>query len=291
MKISNVIVNLGRVVAFYPGLKVITGSTTSSILLCQLLYWSNKTRDDGWIYKDRYELIEETGLTYNEQLTAKKALSTLGLISYQPRPLEHTSRYRVNTDVLNRLWDEVSGQESVAKPVLPEDEETRVLPEAVAPATEVVKTEEKVSIKNVTPSPKIEKKGDALDGMLFYANSAGKKKSDELISIRDKMQKGFHITMDDKRWERFIEFVWGMEQKGQKVEQFIKWALDEGFDPIYWPPEKMKTLWPRAFMKKEAVKIDDNFVKYVPPSAPAGDSDGGPYVPMPKSLTSKMKPE
>ncbi len=62
MRVAEFVIDLGRTVAYYPSLKKITGSATSTILLCQLLYWTNKAKD-GWIWKTTSEIEEETGLT------------------------------------------------------------------------------------------------------------------------------------------------------------------------------------------------------------------------------------
>ena len=73
MKLSQFLTDVGRPVAYHPKLKKITGSTTATILLCQFIYWRGKeSNKDGWLYKDSDEIEEETGLTYNEQKTARK---------------------------------------------------------------------------------------------------------------------------------------------------------------------------------------------------------------------------
>jgi hypothetical protein len=51
MKLTDFLQDVGRPVAFYPSLRRITGSTTATLFLCQLIYWKGKEADkEGWIY-------------------------------------------------------------------------------------------------------------------------------------------------------------------------------------------------------------------------------------------------
>ena len=111
MELTDYILNLGRVVAYYPNLKILTGSTTATILLCQLLYWTKKTKDpSGWIWKTALDIEEETGLTKNEQKTAISTLVASKLISREVKRLDHGTRYKVNVDVLNKKWRDINGE-------------------------------------------------------------------------------------------------------------------------------------------------------------------------------------
>jgi hypothetical protein len=124
MKLTHYIVDLGRAVAYYPNLKKVTGSTTASILLCQLLYWSDKS-EDGWIYKNSYDIEEETGLTYFEQRTARKKLVKEGLITEREDFLMHRIGFMVCQDALNQKWEKHGGKQ--LKPIKKEksQEETK----------------------------------------------------------------------------------------------------------------------------------------------------------------------
>jgi hypothetical protein len=105
MKATDVIIGLGRPVAFYPGLKKITKSTTASILLCQFIYWLEKQDDpEGWIYKTSKDIEKETGLTYLEQVTARKVLIKLGFIKEKYKRIEHQMYFKVMVDEINEKW-------------------------------------------------------------------------------------------------------------------------------------------------------------------------------------------
>jgi hypothetical protein len=264
MKLTNYIIDLGRVVAYYPNLKKVTESTTSSILLCQLLYWSNKTKD-GWIWKNSEEIEEETGLTYNEQKTARRTLVDLGLLEEENKRLSHSIRFRINQDALNARWEKITGDKT--EPIV--KEEAPVVVPIVTPVAPVEGTIEASFMKPLPPvEPRrtaVEKKGDMLDALLDAEKSPGMQKMRAKISIKQKIEKKFGVIADDKRWDAFIEFVHNRQEKeNQSIERFIDWAIQEGFNAMYWSPEKMKTLWPQAFIKADNSKPREDFVEKLP---------------------------
>jgi hypothetical protein len=114
MKLSDYISDIGRVVAYYPNLKKITGSTTATVLLCQFIYWSDKAeKNNGWVEKNAAQIEEETGLTRNEQRTAKRELQEKGLLEMHRQRLRHNSRYKINKEKINELWDAQNGKPAV----------------------------------------------------------------------------------------------------------------------------------------------------------------------------------
>lgn len=106
MKLSDFLVGVGRPVAYYPSLTKITGGATATILVCQLLYWTDKQQDpDGWIYKTQKELTEETGLSRYEQEGARTKLRDAGLLEEQRKGVPARLYYRVNLEALNAAWE------------------------------------------------------------------------------------------------------------------------------------------------------------------------------------------
>ena len=261
MKLSNYIIDLGRVVAYYPNLKKITDSTTSSILLCQLLYWCDKTRDQ-WIWKTSDDIEEETGLTYNEQRTARKNLVDLGIVTEEYKRLDHMYRFRVNQEILNSMWEGYTGKKSEA--IVPKiKKSTSNQPEHVYKQDTTAKTTAKVSTK-------------AKD----TADEDKKLKIKQ--SIKEKIEKKLNITADDLRWSKFIDFVYDkQENNSQPIETFIDWAIKEGFNPIYWTPEKMKTVYPQAFIVTGKQQASKSFVKKLP------KREQEEFAPMPKDIGRK----
>lgn len=83
----------------------ITGHPKDAILLSQLVYWTRRGRDvvahDGWIHKTRDAWRQETGLSRDEQESARRRLRERGLIQEcrggQPARL----RYRLRQEALS----------------------------------------------------------------------------------------------------------------------------------------------------------------------------------------------
>jgi hypothetical protein len=284
MKLTNYIIDMGRVVAYYPKLRMVTGSTTATILFCQLLYWLDKT-SDGWIYKDSYDITEETGLSIYEQQTARKVLIELGVLTEEYKRLDHKIAFRINQEKFNDLWEQESGKASKLRFTKKDDDETPIpIPRPVNlkdfqdPALHPENSPKSMSDNNPES-----KKGDLMDGIVFYAQTPGARKEMIKNEIRDNMENKFHINMVNKKWEHFIDYVYGRQERhNEPAERFVEWALKKGFDPVYWTPEKCETVYPQAFIE-EKDKIREDFVQK-PPEHVEED-----YADMPEHLKKKKK--
>ena len=72
-----------------------------AVMLSQLVYWADKSKDkNGWIYKTGKEWTEETGLTRREQDTARKNLRELGFIEEHKHGVPCKVHFRVNQSAL-----------------------------------------------------------------------------------------------------------------------------------------------------------------------------------------------
>jgi hypothetical protein len=105
----------GHTIAYFPSLSPCVGGSNAAILLCQLIYWTPRAKDpDGWIYKSQLEVIEECGLSRDEQRTARKALKSRGLIAERYDRLGHQLYFQVNMDAYNAvvegLYDEIGDE-------------------------------------------------------------------------------------------------------------------------------------------------------------------------------------
>lgn len=105
MRPTDLMLNLGRPVAFYPGMARHVGGVNACLFLCQLLYWSDKATSELGVYKTAEEWTEETGLSYKEQATARRKLKEFGLIEEIEKRLEHKIFYLINLDRLNDLLE------------------------------------------------------------------------------------------------------------------------------------------------------------------------------------------
>jgi hypothetical protein len=137
LKLTELLTDPGRPVAFYPRLRALTGSTNATVLLCQLIYWQGKQADtDGWIQK-RVEAAEddpdgaldasnqsiemETGLTYCEQATARRQLRDRGFLRERRDRADNWVYFQVDLEAVERAWAGI-GQERSRKPGLPTSE-------------------------------------------------------------------------------------------------------------------------------------------------------------------------
>lgn len=140
MKLSDFLADVGRPIAYYPGLRQITGSTTATILFCQLMYWTGKEKSgDGWIYKSAEELEDETGMSYDEQKTARAKLIERGLIEEDYKRLEHRMYFRVKLDTLNAVWEiPEHGNAQMGKQAMP-DSSNMATPSSLNDLTETTR--------------------------------------------------------------------------------------------------------------------------------------------------------
>ena len=139
--------------------------------------------------------------------------------------------------------------------------------------------------KGVSTVKKPAKQGDLLDGMIAAQNSAGMEKMNGMNAIREKIEKKLCVNPDSKQWNSFIEFAYGRQKKnGESIEKFMDWAIENNFQAVYWPPEKMRTLWPQAFVENKANLPLEDFVAPLPPRREEVE-----VAPMPKDIGRKRE--
>src|SRR5690625_658187 len=100
----NAIRSIGRPVAFFPALAKYVGGVNAAILLGQLMYWDERTDENGLgVYKTTQEWEIETGLSYREQRTARAKLKEKGLLEETYQRLNHRMYYKLNRVVFDEL--------------------------------------------------------------------------------------------------------------------------------------------------------------------------------------------
>lgn len=181
MKLTDFLTEVGRPVAYYPELRKITGSVTATILLCQFIYWRGKESDpEGWLYKESSEIEEETGLSYEEQKTARKKLVDASFLEEHYARLDHRMMFKILPDAINDKWGKPKslvpeqGNPVLGNVAIPcslnESETTAETTTEIAP-----EAGGNGRMKDRKPGGSdAVKKGDAIDGMLaFQAPPAG----------------------------------------------------------------------------------------------------------------------
>ncbi|WOD19817.1 hypothetical protein [Paraburkholderia kirstenboschensis] len=103
MKLTDLLREIGRPIAYHPGLAPKLGGVNAAVLFGQLFYWQARTQNPLGVFKTADELEEETGLSYEEQRTARKALRTRGVLVETNKRLEHKLFFRIDEDALEAL--------------------------------------------------------------------------------------------------------------------------------------------------------------------------------------------
>ncbi len=101
MRFSEILKNLGNPIAYYPSLAKPLGGAAASILFGQLFYWWDKCDQEKGIYKTAEELELETGLTIQEQRSARTKLKKLGILSEIHKRLEHRLYFTLNLEIFD----------------------------------------------------------------------------------------------------------------------------------------------------------------------------------------------
>lgn len=98
---------LDRPIAYQPAFAQLRAGKVKSgpaaaVLLSQLVYWHNRM-DGEWLYKTREDIKKETGLSRDEQETARKRLVALGVLEEDLRGVPATVHFKINTERLEAL--------------------------------------------------------------------------------------------------------------------------------------------------------------------------------------------
>jgi len=105
---------MGRHIAFHRRLVDLTGSVKAALLLSQTIYWTRHGRDvassDGWFFKTTTQWETETGLTVNEQTTARAVLRELAILNEQRIGIPAKLHFRLAADPLAALLAERVGR-------------------------------------------------------------------------------------------------------------------------------------------------------------------------------------
>lgn len=248
MKLTDFLQNTGRPIAYYPSLRKITGSTTATILLCQFIYWRGKESDpNGWLYKESSEIEEETGLSYDEQKTARKKLIENGLIQEHYARLDHQMRFLVNLEEINRKWSEVEipeqGNASFGK---------AELGDSLNSNTEST-TENGFDSKHTAYNRGEQERPDLVDAYLNMARFSGAKTQERIDAILSYLGVSFVKNTSTKEWKEFAKYILSEQKdKGWDVEVFVKWLKSKpDYKPDFWSVRRMMEFYPQAFIKPQ----------------------------------------
>jgi hypothetical protein len=110
MRLTDFLHDVGDPITFYPKFNQMFGGLTANVLINQLLYWRGKGRDPhGWIYKTHLEITEETGLSRQEQRTARAQLKERGFLIEKKEGMPAKLYFLINVEAINDAWENQEG--------------------------------------------------------------------------------------------------------------------------------------------------------------------------------------
>jgi len=113
---------LKRPIAYQPIIAKAFGSTDLAIFWGQLYYWTPRSNNEGWIYKTRDEIYDETGLKRSSQETARRMGKELGVLEEKLAGRPAKMHYRIDIDRATELigqWCSSNNQKEEIKEIKP----------------------------------------------------------------------------------------------------------------------------------------------------------------------------
>ena len=107
---------LDRPIAFHRRFVSLTGSVNAALMLSQAVYWQKKNKDGDWWFQTREKWTDETGMTRDEQETARKKLRECSFWKEELRGVPAKMYYMVDIEEL--LLRVVGGDVIRNKPLL-----------------------------------------------------------------------------------------------------------------------------------------------------------------------------
>ena len=96
----------GKPVAYFPQLAKPLGGVNASLLFGHFFYWNDKGRSELGVYRTADEIEVETGLSRDEQRTARRKLRERGVLIETEKRIEHRIYYKLDLD----RFDEIISQ-------------------------------------------------------------------------------------------------------------------------------------------------------------------------------------
>lgn len=103
MSLSESLKTAGQAVVYFPRLAKPLGSVNASILFGHFFYWSDKGSSELGIYRTAEEIEAETGLTRDEQRTARAKLRERGVLIETEKRIEHRIYYKLDLSAFDEL--------------------------------------------------------------------------------------------------------------------------------------------------------------------------------------------
>ena len=102
---------LGQPIAYFPELAQMLGGVNASLFFSQIFYWLPKANSPDGVYKTAADITKETGMTAQEQRTARKKLVELGVLIETNKRIEHRLYFNLDLARFDELCLQHSGSE------------------------------------------------------------------------------------------------------------------------------------------------------------------------------------
>ena len=96
MKPSELLRIIGKPIAYYPQLAKPLGGVNASLLFGHFFYWNDKGCSELGVYRTADEIEVETGLSRDEQRTARRKLRERGVLIETEKRIEHRIYYKLD---------------------------------------------------------------------------------------------------------------------------------------------------------------------------------------------------
>ena len=83
-----------RVVAYRVDFAHCFGSIKAALFLSQIMYWTRKSQD-GWVFRTREQITEDTGMSRKEQESGRRALSKCDILEVKRKGNPGRNYYRI----------------------------------------------------------------------------------------------------------------------------------------------------------------------------------------------------
>jgi hypothetical protein len=242
---------LKRPVAYRVGLAKSTGSVKLAILLSQLWYWKDRGHDpEGWVYKTREQITDETGLSRQEQETARRLGRELQVLKEAKKGIPRRIYFKINTSVMVMLLKNYEdGYRPIRRRRSPQqvgvdkaDKKAGYQPAIYTETTTKTNSE----INQETTASAAGRRQRFLTKKFFeqaeeWKNSYPREKGPELEAVLNWMIKNYGEKKSTEQLKKFI---------GYWTRQGISWWEGEDFFMVY---DRIKG-WMREVEMKEKIK-------------------------------------
>nr|DAR77030.1 MAG TPA: FaeA-like protein [Caudoviricetes sp.] len=172
----------GRPIAYYPKLAKPLGGVNAAILFGHFFYWHDKTENPLGVYRTAEEIEDETGLSVQEQRTARSKLKERGVLIETEKRIEHRIYYKLDLNAFDDLMLQHSGNaESTAPKCNINNPEMQNQHSGSEESTAVIRTEdltEDLTVNTPLP-PNAADGGNGLNAGAFVPADAGTCKQGE----------------------------------------------------------------------------------------------------------------